>query len=90
MISIAMRNFHLPLPEEIYVDLRAQAERLNRPATAVAREAIEAWLRHCRKLSRHQAISEYAREFAGTECDLDAELEAAAVEHLVRLDLDTP
>lgn len=83
-----MRNFHLPLPEEVYVDLRAQAERMKRPATSVAREAIEAWLRQCRKVSRHQAISEFAKEFAGTEYDLDTQLEAAAVEHLAGLDRD--
>ena len=83
-----MRNFHLPLPEEVYVDLKAQAEQMKRPATSIAREAIEAWLRHCRKMSRHQAISEFARDFAGTKYDIDSQLEAAGAEHLAGVDRD--
>jgi hypothetical protein len=84
-----MRNFHLPLPEEVYMDLKTQAEQMKRPATSVAREAIEAWLRHCRKVARHQAISEFAKEFAGSEYDLDSQLEAAGVDHLTSADRDS-
>lgn len=83
-----MRNFHVPLPEEVYADLRAQAERMKRPATSIALEAIESWLRHCRKVSRHQAISEFARDFAGTECDLDVQLETAGAEHVAGVNED--
>ena len=35
-----MKDFHLPLPPSTYADLRAEAERCQGPATAVAREAI--------------------------------------------------
>ena len=79
----AMRNFHLPLSEEIYSDLRTQAEQLKRPATSIAREVIEDWLRHSRKLLRHQAIAEFASEYGGTSLDLDPELEAAGVEFML-------
>jgi len=78
-----MRNFHLPLPDEVYRDLRAEAERSSRPATALARQAIELWLRHRRKVARHQAIAAFAAEHAGTPLDLDTELEAASIEHLI-------
>ena len=40
-----MKNFHLLLPEETYTQLRTEAERTQVPATALAREAIEFWLR---------------------------------------------
>ena len=40
-----MKNFHVPLPEQTYTRLRAEAERTQAPATALAREAIEWWLR---------------------------------------------
>ncbi len=50
-----MKNFHLPLPEQTYTHLRAEAERAQVPATELAR----------------------------TEFDLDPDLEAAGVEHLV-------
>ena len=78
-----MKNFHLPLPEQTYTRLRAEAERAQVPATALAREAIEAWLRQQLRKARHDRIAAYAAEMAGTGLDLDAELEAAGVEHLL-------
>src|SRR5438105_5715457 len=36
-----VKNFHLPLPEQTYSRLRAEAERTQVPATALAREAID-------------------------------------------------
>jgi hypothetical protein len=81
-----MRNFHLPLPDEVYSGLRAEAERTSKPATALAREAIELWLRHRRKLARHEAIAEFASEHAGSHWDLDTDLEIASTEHLIATD----
>jgi predicted transcriptional regulator len=83
-----MRNFHLPLPDEVYVDLREEAERMKRPATSIARDAIEAWLRQCRKTARHEAIADFARDFAGTSQDLDPQLEKSAVSHLLGVSED--
>ena len=81
---IAMRNFHVPLPELTYEALRKQAERAHVPATTLAREAIDAWLREQSRKARHNAIAAYAAEVAGTDLDLDTALESAAVEHLVK------
>jgi predicted transcriptional regulator len=75
-----VRNFHLPLPEPLYQRLRDVAERANRPATAVARYAIESWLRHQRRTAVREAIAAYATEAAGSRDDLDPELEAASLE----------
>jgi len=52
------------------------------PATTVAREAIDFWLRQLQRKIRHDAIAAYAAEAAGTALDLDTGLEAAGVEHL--------
>ncbi len=79
-----MKNFHLPLPEQAYALLRAEAERAQVPATALAREAIDTWLRDRARKARHDAIAAYAAEMAGTDLDLDRELESAGVEHLVK------
>ena len=81
-----MRNFHVPLPDEVYRDLREEASRSMRPATALARQAIELWLDHRRKAARHQEIASFATEYANTRLDLDTDLEAASVEHLIRTD----
>jgi hypothetical protein len=81
-----MKNFHLPLPEETYAELRAEAERANVSATAVAREAISTWLQARKKLAQQHAVRKYAAAMAGTSWDLDPVLEAAAVEELLSFD----
>ena len=79
-----MKNFHLPLPERTYSLLRAEAERVQLPATMLAREAIDAWLKDQARKARHDAIAEYAAELAGTKLDLDRDLESVGIEHLVK------
>ncbi|MCC6591414.1 MAG: hypothetical protein IT168_32310 [Bryobacterales bacterium] len=79
-----MRNFHLPLPEHTYSLLKAEAERARIPATTFARQAIDRWLREQARQARHDAIAAFAAEHAGTELDLDRELESAAVEHWLK------
>jgi hypothetical protein len=78
-----MKNFHLPLPEQTYTGLTAEAERTGVPATTLAREAVDSWLREQSRKARHDAIAAYASEAAGTQLDLDADLESAAIEHLL-------
>lgn len=78
-----MKNFHLPLPEQTYAGLRAEAERTGVPATTLARDAVDWWLRLQRRKARHEAIAVYATETAGTHLDLNADLESAGIEHLV-------
>ncbi len=78
-----MKNFHLPLPEETYAHLRAEAERMQVPATTLAREAVDWWLRQQFRHARRDAIKAYAAEMAGTHLDL-SDLESAAIEHLLK------
>lgn len=82
-IKTAVRNFHVPLPVLLYEKLRREAERLNRPATALAREAVEDFLRQRRKSALHEEISAYAAKQAGTDVDLDTDLESASVDFLL-------
>ena len=79
-----MKNFHLPLPERTYTDLRAEAERTGVPATTLARDAVDSWLRQQHRKARHEAIAAYAAQMAGTNLDLDTDLESAGIEHLVK------
>ncbi len=78
-----LQNFHLPLPDDLYAKLRDEAERSRRPATALAREALERWLQERKKAEVAEAIAAYAAEHAGSSADLDEELETAAIEHLL-------
>jgi len=79
-----MKNFHLPLPEQTYSLLKAEAERAQLPATTLAREVIDTWLKDQTRRARRDAIAAYAVEMAGTHLDLDRELESAGIEHLVK------
>jgi hypothetical protein len=81
-----VKNFHLPLPEGTYAELRAEAEREQIPATTIAREAITNWLRAKKKAARRKAVMQYAADAAGTRWDLDPGLESAAIEELMGLD----
>lgn len=83
MKSATARNFHVPLPDPLYRELRAQAQRAKVPATTVAREAIEAWLKDRAQEALSDAIAAYATRWAGSEIDLDPEMEAASIEHVV-------
>jgi hypothetical protein len=77
-----MKNFHLPLPDQIYDELKTEAQRSRIPATSMARHAIQAWLAARKKAARKKAIAAYALEMAGTELDLDPQLEAASLDLL--------
>lgn len=79
-------NMHVPLPTEIHARLKAEAKRSGQPATALVREAVEAWLAEREKEALRDAIADYARAAAGTPADLDSELESAAVEHLLEVE----
>ncbi len=79
-----VKNFHLPLPDQTYAQLRAEAERAQVPATTLAREAIDSWLLYQARKARHDAIAAYAAEMATTDLDLDHDLESAGIEHLVK------
>jgi predicted DNA-binding protein len=76
------RNLHVPLEPDLYDRLRAEASRCREPATELAREAIEAWLREREARALADAIRTYAAEAAGSDADLDPDLAAAAAEHL--------
>src|ERR1051325_21052 len=82
------KNLHVPLPDPMYKRLRREAIRSRRPATSLAREAIDQWLHEQEKKLEFDAVAEYARAMAGTPFDLDEELERAAVEELLALDED--
>ena len=75
------RNFHVPLPADLYSALRAEA---GRPANALACEAIALWLETRRQARVDQAILDYAEAVDGTSDDLDPDFEAAGLAHLAR------
>jgi hypothetical protein len=85
-MSKLTKNLHVPLPASVHRRLREEAERSGRPATELAREAIDLWLAEVRRKEIHEEIARYATECAGTRADLDPLLEKAAMEHLLRIE----
>jgi predicted DNA-binding protein len=83
MAAKVSQNLHVPLPGPLHARLHTQAARAGRPATVVAREAIEAWIEERERQALHEAIATYAHEVGGSRDDLDEPLERAGVEHLV-------
>lgn len=83
MKDSALKNLHVPLPEDLHSQLREEAGRLKKPATVLARHAIEYWLRQRRKADLRDAIAAYAAKHAGTVHDLNEDFEEASVEHLL-------
>jgi plasmid stability protein len=78
-----MLNFHLPLPGDLHQMLREEAEQAGQSATSLAREALLQWLKQRRRQRLHSEIAAYAKAQAGTEFDLDEQLEEASLEVLL-------
>jgi hypothetical protein len=83
-MASATKNFHLPLPEELYEELRSSAREVGKPATRFAQDMIRAGLDDWRRALRRREIAAYARQVAGSSEDLDPELERAAIRTLVK------
>ncbi len=83
MSKATAKNLHVPLPDELNRELRAEAKRSGQPATELAREAIRSLLENRKREALHREIADYATVVAGTQQDLDPDLEAASVEHLL-------
>ena len=74
-----VRNFHVPLPEALYLRLHKEAKERRLSATQLARAAIEAWLKEKERLRVAEEIQAYAIGAAGRNEDFDRELESAAL-----------
>ncbi|MBI5510395.1 MAG: hypothetical protein HY903_16690 [Deltaproteobacteria bacterium] len=81
--SSSRQNFHVPLSPRVYRLLRGEAERTKRPATELAREAIEVCLEQRQRERLRDEIAAYALANAGTATDLDDALEQSSAEHLL-------
>ncbi len=82
MSQRTVHNFHVPLPHEIYNLIRAEANRSKKPATVLVREAIIEWLKKREKKSLHSEITDFATRYAGSQYDLDDDLENTSINHL--------
>jgi hypothetical protein len=82
MVATRPKNLHVPLSPGLHERLRREATRTGKPATELAREAIEAALAERQRTVLAESIAVYAAAVAGTRDDLDPALERAGLEHL--------
>ncbi|HMG73748.1 MAG TPA: DUF2281 domain-containing protein [Pyrinomonadaceae bacterium] len=70
-------------------ELIEKIKRLPQDRVAEVEDFVESLERRERSLNRldlHQALSNYAIQHAGTAVDLDSDLEAATIDHLLQQD----
>ena len=82
MGTIATKKLNLPLPREMHEALFAESHELGVPATRLVRSVLEDWLRERQRARRRAEVRRFAMEYAGSDLDLDTELERAATEEL--------
>ena len=78
MVEAETKKMHLPLTLEMHQRLKHEAVSLGIPSTALAREAIAEWLERRRRQRIASELRGFAEEHAGTELDLDPDLDEAA------------
>jgi len=79
MAASRRKNLRVPLSADLHERLRSEAVRTGKPATELAREAIEAALIERQRTALAESIAVYAAAVAGTNDDLDPDLERAAL-----------
>ena len=82
------RNLHVPLTDDLYARLHAEAKRRGEAATQVAREAISTFLTQRERAAIDAEVEAYARRWAGTGVDLDKDWEKLGLESLRKLEDD--
>lgn len=77
-----MKNLHVPLQDELHAALMGHARKSGESATTLARQAIVQFVREAERVQRRTELAAFAAEYAGTDWDLDADLENAGLESL--------
>ena len=85
-MTAAMLNLHLTLPEDTHRDLKKLSTETHRPLVDLAREFVTKGLKDARRARIAAEIAAYAEEMAGTNDDLDTDLEAAGLEAIAERD----
>lgn len=83
---MSIKNFHVPLSEELFGMLQAEAARRGRPRTQLAREILEQQLRLLQADAVDQQIEQYALEMAHTSHDAYREDGASQLWELLKDD----
>ncbi len=78
-----VRKMTLPLPEPLHAAVFEEARRQGVPATRLVRQVLSTWLSERSRARQAEEIRRFAVAHAGSSIDLDPDLEAGGLEHLV-------
>ena len=75
-------SIELPLASDVWNLLQDEAARSGQPTTSLVSDVVTNWVRERHRQLVAREIAEFAAAQAGSELDLDHDLECAAVEAL--------
>ena len=84
MASETMMNLQLPLASDVFGLLQTEATQAGRPMISLASDVVTKWVRERHRQRVAHEIAEFAAAHAGSELDLDKDLEAATIEFLCK------
>jgi predicted DNA-binding protein len=87
-VSSNKQNFHVPLSPEVYERLKLEAQHLQRPATEVARVAIEKQLHLIERSRIELELQAFIDDAAGSEADFDTVIASAGAEVILAETVD--
>ena len=82
MSSQTATSIELPLASDVWNLLQDEAARSGQPTASLVCDVVTNWVRERHRQLVAREIAEFAAAQAGSELDLDRELESAAVEAL--------
>ena len=82
MSSVSVTKMELPLDSNVWDLLQDEAVKSGQPAVSLVSHVVAEWVRERHRQRVAQEIAEFAAAHAGSDLDLDQELESAALQTL--------
>ena len=82
MSSGTVTKLELPLESDVWGMLQDEAVRSGRPTVSLVSDVVAKWVHERQRQRIAQEIAEFAATHAGSELDLDSDLESAALQTL--------
>ncbi len=80
--SGTITSLELPLDSDVWGLLQDEAVRSGRPTVSLVSDVVANWVHERQRQRIAQEIAEFAATHAGSELDLDSDLESAALQTL--------
>ena len=83
MSSVSVTKMALPLDADVWGLLQDEATKSGQPAVSLVSHVVGEWVRERHRQRVAQEIAEFAAAHAGSNLDLDQELESAALQNIL-------